>query len=146
MRKKMTPSTLALFRKVLIEEEGMEFKPYRCPSGKLTIGVGRNLDDVGISEPEALFLLETDIKRCAMEAEKNLPWFPLLTPTRQIVILSMIFNLGLRNFLEFEKMIKAVSEQNYALAAKEMLASRWAQQVGNRAKDLAVLMKIGRVV
>ena len=38
----------------LIEHEGLEQKVYRCTAGKLTIGVGRNLEDKGITEEEAL--------------------------------------------------------------------------------------------
>jgi lysozyme len=38
-----------VLKQQLIDHEGMRLRPYRCTSKKLTIGVGRNLDDVGIS-------------------------------------------------------------------------------------------------
>jgi len=50
--------------KQLIDHEGMEKKVYRCPAGKLTVGIGRNLEDKGITEEEALFLLRNDIAEC----------------------------------------------------------------------------------
>jgi len=40
--------------------EGLRLKPYHCPAGKLTIGIGRNLEDKGITEKEALMLLENE--------------------------------------------------------------------------------------
>ena len=55
----------------LIEEEGMKLKPYRCPAGKLTIGVGRNLEDKGLSNEEALFLLQNDIIEAVKELKKS---------------------------------------------------------------------------
>jgi len=44
-------------RKLLEFEEGLKLKPYKCPAGKLTIGIGRNLEDRGITEQEAQMLL-----------------------------------------------------------------------------------------
>jgi hypothetical protein len=50
-------------QKQLIRHEALRLKPYRCSADKLTIGIGRNLDDVGITEEEAYFLLGNDISR-----------------------------------------------------------------------------------
>ena len=51
----------------IIKHEGLKLKPYICPAGKITIGVGRNIEDNGISEDEAMYLLNNDIKRCKTE-------------------------------------------------------------------------------
>ena len=48
----------------LTKHEGLRLKPYHCPAGKLTIGIGRNLEDKGITEKEAVMLLENDIHEC----------------------------------------------------------------------------------
>ncbi|MDY0127369.1 MAG: hypothetical protein RBR69_04500 [Candidatus Cloacimonadaceae bacterium] len=37
----------------LVRHEGLRLKPYRCTAGKLTIGIGRNLNDCGITQSEA---------------------------------------------------------------------------------------------
>lgn len=127
---------------LLIEHEGLRLKPYRCPSGKLTIGVGRNLEDVGITKAEAMFLLANDIKRVSAELNA-FDWFKGLDPVRQLVLMDMCFNLGLSNLLKFKKMISALERGDYDKAHVEMLDSLWATQVGSRAWKLAKMMKHG---
>jgi lysozyme len=130
---------------MLIRHEGLELNPYRCPAGKLTIGVGRNIDDVGISRAEAIMLLRNDIERVKDELIQ-FHWFREMNRCRQDAMINMCFNLGLPRFLTFEKMLAALEFHNYDLAAKEMLDSRWAEQVGNRAVELAEIMRTGKWV
>ena len=121
--------------------EGLRLKPYRCTSGKLTIGYGRNIEDNGITEAEASFLLSEDLKRCEAECKNAFPWFGKLNKTRQGIIVELDFNLGLKRLQGFKKMIAACEQGNYKQAACEMLDSLWARQVGQRAETLAKLMK-----
>lgn len=132
-------------RQLLIRHEALRLKAYKCKAGKVTIGVGRNLDDVGITEQEAMILLTGDILRVTREAA-TFPWFKSLSTVRQDVVLNMIFNLGLDGFRGFPRTIAALSNQNYQLAATEMLNSRWAAQVGRRAVELAQMMRTGNYV
>jgi len=125
---------------LLIKHEDLRLKPYRCSEGKLTIGVGRNLDDNGISEEEAIFLLRNDIKSCRIEASQ-FSWYEDLSEGRKNVILSMIFNLGINRFKQFKNMLKALESEDYSEAAHEMLNSKWASQVDNRSNELAKLME-----
>jgi lysozyme len=141
----ISDSTLSTLRSLLVQHEGIELTPYRCTSGKLTIGVGRNLDDTGISESEAMALLENDIKRVILETEKTIPWVIKLDPVRQIVLYSMVFNMGIKKFLGFRKMILALEEGEFLKASNEMLKSVWASQVKKRAVELATLMKTGQL-
>lgn len=131
-------------RRMLVHHEGLRLTPYKCPAGKLTIGVGRNLEDAGISEKEALFLLDNDIKLVKALAYNNYPWFRCLNVARQDVILSMIFNLGFAGFSKFKRTISAVEQGHYLVASTEMLDSRWATQVKGRAIELATMMQTGR--
>ena len=135
--------TAILFEQ-LKRHEGFRSKPYRDSIGKLTIGFGRNLDDVGIDGSEAEILLEADIDR-ALDAASRFIWFRLLETARQSVVVNMIFNLGLQKFSGFKNMIRFIELKNYALAAKEMLNSKWASQVGDRAKELAQIMETGEI-
>lgn len=128
---------------MFIRHEGLKNKPYLCSEGFLTIGVGRNLDSVGLSEDESLYLLDNDIRRSTAAAIQVVPEFLSLTSARQDVIISMIFNLGIGGFLAFKKVIEAIKIADYAKAADEMLESKWAQQVGLRAKELSELMRSG---
>ena len=51
----------------LIRHEGYRQFPYLCSAGKSTVAIGRNLDDRGISEEEAKYLLHNDITICKQE-------------------------------------------------------------------------------
>lgn len=127
---------------LLIKHEGLKLKPYRCSEGKLTIGVGRNLDDNGISHEEVLYLLNNDIDTARTEAARY-PWFDGLSEDRQNVIISMIFNLGLYRFSQFKNTIALIEVGNFKEASREMLDSRWAKQVGSRANELSQMMEEG---
>jgi lysozyme len=128
-------------KKQLVLHEGMKLTPYRCTADKLTIGVGRNLDDMGITEKEAEFMLDTDILRCCDDLDRNISWWRDLSETRQRVLVDMVFNLGISRFMKFQNMIDALANGNYAGAAAEMLDSRWADQVGQRAQRLSRAME-----
>lgn len=128
---------------LLTRHEGMRLKPYIDTQGKLTIGVGRNLDDMGITEEEAKHLLQNDIARVTAEADRELDWYSKLDWQRQDVILSMLINMGVTRFRGFQKMIAALESGNYAVAADEMMDSAWAKQVPSRAKELSDMMRLG---
>jgi len=120
----------------IIKHEGFKLKPYICPAGKLTIGVGRNIEDNGISEDEAMYLLENDIKRCESELREIFPNFDSLPENVRMALIDMDFNLGKPRFLTFKKLIQAVKEGDFKKAAEEAKNSRWCRQVGERCKDV----------
>lgn len=126
----------------LILHEGLKLKPYRDTVGKLTIGIGRNLDDKGISEDEALFLLRNDITE-VREALGKYDWFTALDPVRQKVLIDMAFNLGVAGLLGFKQMIAALERGDYLVAAAEMVNSRWYAQTRLRAIRLVKMMRTG---
>lgn len=146
---------IALFKHVLICDEGLKLKPYldccgklrtQCTcktKGKLTIGVGRNLDSMGISEAEAMTLLDNDLHQTLSEIERSFRWYSSLNSARRLVIVSMVFNMGLPTFKTFEKTIKSIASGDYRSAAKHMLDSKWAVQVGQRANRLSETMESG---
>ena len=125
----------------LRRDEGCVLKPYRCTAGKLTIGIGRNLDDVGISDAEADTLLRTDLERVVIGLDRHLPWWRRLDDPRQRVLANMAFNLGVRGLLKFGRTLDAAERGNYEETARQMLASKWAGQVGQRAHRLAAMMR-----
>ena len=134
---------MSRLRAMLIRHEGLRLKPYRDAKSKLTIGVGRNLDDVGITRAEALMLLDNDIATVRRDVTRAFPWFPGLDPVRKDVVLDMVFNLGLPRFRQLTKTIAAIKARNWENAAREMLKSRWANEVGKRATELAAMMERG---
>lgn len=125
----------------LMTHEGIRLNPYYCTAGKLTIGVGRNLEAVGISKAEAMFMLENDVIRVMAELDEHLPWWRDLSQTRRHVLVDMTFNLGIFGLMKFQNTLRAIQDERFADAAVEMLDSRWAEQVGQRAKTLAQMME-----
>jgi lysozyme len=159
----LTPLNREVLRAELVRDEGLRLKTYRCTAGKLTCGVGRNLDDVGIfpwetdalkittasvkakglTKPQALALLDNDINRVLDDLEHALPWVAKLDEVRLRVIANMAFNLGIGGLLGFKNTLKMIERGRYADAADNMLLSLWARQVGDRAKRLSNLMRLG---
>ncbi|MBF0189041.1 MAG: lysozyme [Magnetococcales bacterium] len=129
--------------KQLALHEGVRLKPYRCSAGKITIGIGRNIEENGISYPEAQMLLANDISRVLVELSTTFHWFRNLDEVRKRVLVDMCFNLGLSRLMKFRRMLSALELGGFTTASIEMVDSRWARQVGERAKRLAKMMRTG---
>ena len=127
----------------LIKHEGYRKHPYIDTVGKLTVAIGRNLDDVGITKEEAVMLLRSDLKHCEEDLAGTLPWFQTLDPVRQDALMNMCFNLGIVRLTGFKNMLEALKEGRYHDAAREALDSKWAKQVGKRADDISHMIRNG---
>lgn len=139
-------ANLLLLKEQLFRQEGFRPFVYTCPGGKLTIGVGRNVQDVGITEDEARYMLNNDVIRCGMEAKElvsNQAW-NAMRQVRQCVLINMVFNLGKTGVFGFKNMLAALEEMRYREAATHMLDSKWARQVGPRAVELSNQMESGK--
>ena len=127
----------------LSRDEGLRLKPYLDTVGKFTIGIGRNLDDVGISKEEADFLLSNDIAKVVQGLDGALPWWRDLSEPRQRALANMAFNLGLQGLLKFKTTLGLLKSGDYQGAAKACLESKWASQVGARAQRISDLILKG---
>lgn len=127
----------------LKKHEGLRLKPYTDTVGKLTLGIGRNLEDKGITEQEALFMLNNDVDYFYSQLDKRITWFKHLDDSRQNVLVNMAFNLGVAGLLTFKNMLKECGEGHFYAASKEMIKSKWAEQVGYRAEELSQQMRTG---
>lgn len=114
--------------------EGISLKPYYCTANKLSIGIGRNLDDRGITKEEAMFLFNTDLKLALSDLYRVFDDFDMLPATAQVVLIDMMFQLGLVRFCGFKKMIEQIKARNWEEAAKELMDSKYAKQVPSRAE------------
>jgi lysozyme len=133
---------MATIEDQLILHEGLRLKPYRCTENKLTIGVGRNIEERGITATEAMFLLKNDIEAVEKELSR-FDWFTKQDEIRRRVLIDMGF-MGVPRLLGFKKMIQALVADDYEKAAAEMLDSKWSRQVGGRAVRLAEMMRTGK--
>ena len=131
---------------MLIRQEGKRKFAYECTAGKISIGIGRNLEDRGLSDDEIMFMLRNDIEISSTELSKNFDWFSSLNQARQDALISMHFNIGLGKLLQFEKTLKHLEDSNFNAASEEMLCSKWADQVGKRAIELSLMIRTGKYV
>jgi len=123
--------------------EGVEHKPYKCTAGYLTIGVGRNIEERGLSDDEIDYILNNDVNIATDELVATFDWYADLDPIRQRVVIDMVFNLGMPRFKQFKNMIAAIEAGDWMEASNQMMDSRWAEQVGLRASRLAEMMETG---
>ena len=150
--------------KQLVQSEGLRLEVYQDTLGIDTIGVGRNLEDrgitqeeldtmdipnietvyeYGITEVDAAFLLENDVQIVEEELVRAHPCVDSLDAVRQLIVIDMAFNMGVPRLNKFKNMWAAIHAEDYPTAAKEMLDSRWATQVKGRATKLANAMHNG---
>ena len=150
----------------LIAHEGLRLQVYKDSLGIATIGIGRNLEDrgitpeelewmdipnmdtiyqYGISEADAMYLAQNDVQIVEEELLRSHPCVENLDAVRQLVLVDMAFNMGVPRLGKFKKMWAAIHENNFEEAAKEMLDSRWANQVKSRATKLAHAMHTGEI-
>lgn len=146
--------TKQLLMEELIRDEGTRLTVYDDATGQPitkavkvvghpTIGVGRALDVNGITPTEARYLLNNDIDRTVEALEVSLPWFGTISDARQRVLANMAFNMGTVGLMKFTDTLRYIGEGRYELAAKAMEDSHWYQQVGERGKRLAEMMRNG---
>jgi lysozyme len=118
--------------------------PYRDTVGKLTIGYGRNIEDIGLSRAEAEFLLDNDIDSIGRSLTTHIPWFTGLDPVRQGALIDMGF-MGVGKLLKFVKMLAALEAGDYETAAREAVDSKWARDVGQRrSQAVASMLRTGQ--
>lgn len=143
----------------LIQNEGIKFKPYKCPAGYLTIGVGRNLElnplsesekeiikDVmsGITKEQAFMLLRNDVCSVCKDLDNKLPWWRNLDPERQYVMIDLCFNMGITKLLGFKNTLGYIAQGNYKQASENLLKSKYAEQVKGRARRNANCLRSGK--
>ena len=121
--------------------EGYSQYVYECSQSVKTVGYGRNLESRGLSEKEAEYLLRNDISEADNWCSVFLGYYDELSTVRKAVLIDMYVNLGATGLMKFRRMHKALENKDYAEASLEMLDSRWATQVGNRAIQLSQIMK-----
>lgn len=131
----------SLLKTTLRKHEGYRNKVYQCSAGKLTIGIGHNLDDLGLDDNVIELQFQNDVEKCVADCGYLFDSFESIPDNKQSVLANMMFNMGLPVLSKFKKMIKAVDNQQWDEAANQMLDSRWAGQVGNRAVELSNIMR-----
>ena len=130
----------------LILDEGYKYETYEDHLGFLTLGVGHLVLQsdsefklpIGtpVSEERIIECLNNDIDIVCNELDRNLNWWKKLDDNKQRVMVNMCFNLGCPRLSKFKKFLAAMEDNDFETAAKEMMDSKWATQVGLRAERL----------
>lgn len=136
---------------LLHRDEGVVDEIYLDHLGFKTFGAGHLVKE---SDPEFTLPVGTkvssdrinecfreDLRTTLFDCERIYPHFYGLPENAQMVIASMAFNLGRPKLSKFKNMKAAVDAGNFELASKEMLNSRWAEQLPNRSARLAKMMR-----
>ena len=148
----------------LVVHEGFRSKPYRCTANKLTIGIGRNIEDrpftedelqlvdkdymtKGITKAQAYAILARDVMQFDFELRQNIQFYERLDDERQYALLDMAFNMGIGNskkgLLSFKKMLSYMGTGFYKQAAAECLNSKYGRELPTRAGRIARTIETG---
>ena len=145
---------------LLKQHEGFRAQPYHCTAGKLTIGYGYNLEanplrlqisvienykHYGMSEEVAETLLILMVSYIEKSLSEQISNWASLNDNRKGVLVNMAYNLGIPGLLNFKNTLTLIYSGNFIKAASCMLDSKWASQVGQRAKTLAKIMQTGEI-
>lgn len=130
-------------RKQLEVDEGKRKRIYIDTLGLVTGGIGRNLTNRAFSDDEIELMYTNDVKEAETQLDRRLPWWRQMNDARQNVLMNMCFNMGIDRLLGFTKTLELMKAGRYDASASEMLNSKWAVQVGDRAGRLADVMRKG---
>jgi len=135
--------TISCLEDQLRRDEGWRTYPYQDTVGKLTIGYGRNLSDVGVSPAEGIDMLRNDIRAAQVALESHFPWVMGLDSVRMGALTNLCFNMGIGALSGFKDMLEKVKDGDYKSASFALLISKYAKQVGPRAQRLALQLETG---
>lgn len=126
----------------LIRDEGIRLTAYQDSEDYWTIGVGRLIDSRrggGISQAEAMMLLDNDIARVEAELDHTYPWWRSRPGWVQRGMANCAFQLGLHGLGTFRRMLSCLQAGDYQGAQEAARDSLWARQTPARAARVIAL-------
>ena len=141
---------IEILKQQLIEDEGCKYEIYLDHLGYKTFGIGHlcvatdlenNLDvgaEVSKDRVDECFL--EDINKVIEDFVILYDAFYAFSDEVQLIIANMMFNLGRPRLSKFVKFREAVNKNDWQEAKIQMLDSKWAKQVPNRANRLSERM------
>jgi len=144
-------------KELLIKHEGWKNKPYKCPAGFKTIGVGWNMDanrlpsyiaeylkEHGeITDAMVYELLNISIEIAVLDCKDLFPDFEMFSDNRKMALIDFVFQLGLPKARKFIHAMAAINTGRWEDAAEEMRDSNWYDQTPNRAREIIDLIEAG---
>lgn len=135
---------------ILTKEEG--FRPYiyddatgkRINRGDTVIGTPTiGYGTVDITEKDGQTLLKNRIDRIIdVDLLHFTKYLPHMSEMQIVVLACMIYQLGLAGVKGFRKMLKAIEQEDFEEAARQMMDSRWHNQTPSRCRRMAEMMAV----
>jgi lysozyme len=146
---------------MLVLNEGNKSTVYKDTKGIDHIGIGFNLEDnanrkflkkEGININELLggrkltdrenkILYNRSLTQAFKDAQSYDPNFAKRPEAVKMTLVDMAFNLGLTKLNKFEKMKTGLMNNDYNVAADEMIDSKWYKQVNDRGPRMVQVMR-----
>ena len=123
------------------KHEGFRSKVYKDTLDFDTIGYGFAVKDLVLDEDIANIILQRKLEALIRSIEFKFSWYADLPNAVKDVVIEMCYQLGVKGVSKFRKTIKHLENEEWEVAADEMLDSKWAVQTPNRAKALSDRVK-----
>jgi lysozyme len=132
-------------------EEGLSLTVYSDTVNVLTWGYGHNLNNpippqvlrtminVGMREG-AEQLLTMDIIEVMNNLSDNFPWWVKMPDKAKIALVDLCFNLGIVRLKKFKVTLGYLERGDYKRASINLVKSKYAKQVPNRAERNRILL------
>ena len=138
-------------QKELAEDEGCKYEIYNDHLGYATFGIGHLVTDsdleygqeIGteVSKERDDECFKADIEITIEDCNILYSNFNDIPEEAQLILANMMFNLGRPRLSKFLKLKAAVDDEDWMEASVQMMDSKWAKQVPNRAKRLCERME-----
>ena len=121
--------------------EGYRARVYKDTLDIDTIGYGFAIKDLELDEDICDMILDKKLNKLIKDVDNKFSFMDDIAVEAQDVVYEMCYQLGINGFSKFKKTIAYLRDEDYKMAAIEMLDSRWAKQTPNRAKRLSNIIK-----
>ena len=128
-------------RETITRHEGSRLQMYQDSLGIWTIGVGHNIQEKGISPKVMELILDEDLEEAISELKRSVSFFSKMPQQVQEALVNLAFNMGIPRLMQFKKTLAYLRDGNFEAAADELLDSRYAEQVGRRADEVADMIR-----
>ena len=120
------------------KHEGFSPVVYKCTAGYDTIGYGKRIKYLKVTEEQSIEWLEEDLGHLHYVLADKYDWFLPAPEEVKDIVMNMNYQLGVSAFSKFKKTIQYIKVKDYKAASIEMLDSKWARDdTPNRAKELS---------
>ena len=120
------------------KHEGFSSVVYKCTAGKLTVGYGKRVKYLKVTQEQAEEWLKEDLENLKYVLADKYDWFLPAPQEVKDIVMNMAYQLGPTSFSKFKRTIKLFKNKDYEGASIEMLDSKWAREdTPDRAKELS---------